>query len=178
MTETPPSTPPGSTRASVHAVQWLRKPRERLAAIVGVTPDARIATVRAMVARHGKDRIGYWLPLILSMGIATYGLVLGSTGVVIGAMLVSPLMGPLVEIGMGLAVGSPLLVLHSTLRTAASLGVVIGLSALLTLFLPYHERVVSPSAIRASSGDARPFAVTSPPVRYKVPSRLRSSSTA
>ena len=37
-------------------------------------------------------------------------------------------------------------------------------------------RVVSPSAIRASSGDARPFAVTSPPVRYKVPSRLRRVS--
>ncbi|MDP9037543.1 MAG: DUF389 domain-containing protein, partial [Myxococcota bacterium] len=114
-------------------------PRERLAAIVGVTADGRVATVKAMVARHGKDRIAYWLPLILSMGIATYGLVLGSTGVVIGAMLVSPLMGPLVEIGMGLAVGSPLLVLHSTLRTAASLGVVIGMSALLTLLLPYHE---------------------------------------
>jgi hypothetical protein len=31
------------------------------------------------------------------------------------------------------------------------------------------------SAIRASSGDARPFPVTSPPVRYKVPSRLSAS---
>lgn len=92
-----------------------------------------------MVERHGKDRIGYWFQLVVSMGIATYGLVLGSAGVVIGAMLVSPLMGPLVEIGMGLAVGSPLLVLHSTLRTAASLVVVIGLSALLTVLLPYHE---------------------------------------
>ena len=58
---------------------------------------------------------------------------------VIGAMLVSPLMGPLVEVGMGLAVGSPLLVLHSTIRTGVSLGVVVGLSTLLTLLLPYHE---------------------------------------
>jgi hypothetical protein len=35
-------------------------------------------------------------------------------------------------------------------------------------------RVGNASAIRASSGDARPFAVTSPPVRYKEPSRLRN----
>lgn len=120
-------------------IPLLRRPRERLAAIVGVTPEARVATVRAMSARHGNDRIGYWLQLVLSMGIATYGLVLGSTGVVIGAMLVSPLMGPLVEIGMGLVVGSPMLVLHSTLRTTASVAVVIGCSAGLTLLLPYHE---------------------------------------
>lgn len=131
--------PTSQSQRSIHPLRWLRRPRERLAAIVGVTAEARVATVRAMVERHGKDRIGYWLQLILAMGIATYGLVLGSTGVVVGAMLVSPLMGPLVEIGMGLAVGSPLLVLHSTIRTGVSLAVVIGLSAILTLLLPYHE---------------------------------------
>ena len=36
-----------------------------------------------------------WIQLFLAMGIATLGLVLGSTAVVIGAMLVSPLMGPI-----------------------------------------------------------------------------------
>ncbi|MGH7294278.1 MAG: DUF389 domain-containing protein, partial [Polyangiaceae bacterium] len=92
-----------------------------------------------MLNRHGKERAGYWLQLVLSMGIATYGLVLGSTGVVIGAMLVSPLMSPLVEIGMGLVTGSAVLVLHSAIRTAASSVVVVGSSALLTYLLPYHE---------------------------------------
>jgi uncharacterized hydrophobic protein (TIGR00271 family) len=107
--------------------------------MVGLTQASRVETVRGMVERHGRDRVGYWLQLILAMGIATFGLVLGSTGVVIGAMLVSPLMGPLVEIGMGLAVGSPLLVLHSAFRTGASLITVIGASAVLTLLLPYHD---------------------------------------
>jgi len=40
------------------------------------------------------------------------GLVLDRTAVVIGAMLVSPLMGPVLEFGMGIAVGSSLLALQ------------------------------------------------------------------
>jgi uncharacterized hydrophobic protein (TIGR00271 family) len=92
-----------------------------------------------MAERHDRDRGAYWLQLVLAMGIATYGLVLGSTGVVIGAMLVSPLMGPLVEIGMGLVTGSALLVLQATIRTALSIALVVGASATLTSLLPYHE---------------------------------------
>lgn len=132
----PSPTPTGSPigRSGV-----LARVRGQLSAVVGVTPETRMASARAMLERHGTDRFGYWLQLVLSMGIATYGLVLGSTGVVIGAMLVSPLMGPLVEIGMGLVVGSPLLVVHSLFRTALSTLVVVGLSAVLTLALPYHE---------------------------------------
>src|SRR5580658_8244706 len=38
-----------------------------------------------------------------------------------------------------------------------------------------HLRVGKASAIGASSSDARPFAVTSPPVRYKMPTRLSIS---
>jgi uncharacterized hydrophobic protein (TIGR00271 family) len=73
------------------------------------------------------------------MGIATFGLVLGSTAVVIGAMLVSPLMGPIVELGMGFAVGSSLLVLRSALRVLLSIAGVVTGAALITLALPFHE---------------------------------------
>lgn len=130
-----PPTPSGSPRAHTS----LARGRDLLAAKVGVTPSTRLESARTMLERHGRDRFGYWLQLVLAMGIATYGLVLGSTGVVIGAMLVSPLMGPLIEIGMGLVVGSPILVAHSLLRTLLSVAAVVALSALLTLALPYHE---------------------------------------
>lgn len=113
--------------------------RRAIAAAFGISPAQRVAVVRAMLERHGRERASYWLQLVLAMGIATYGLVLGSTGVVIGAMLVSPLMGPLVEIGMGLVTGSAQLVLYAAWRTLASIGAVIACSAGLTLLLPYHE---------------------------------------
>lgn len=104
-----------------------------------VTGETRTADVRGMIEGHGKERIAYWIRLLLAMGIATYGLVLGSTGVVIGAMLVSPLMGPIVEIGMGLVTGSPVLVLYALIRTLTSIVVVVLGSAALTLGVPYHE---------------------------------------
>lgn len=133
------ASPPAPAGSPAGRPGLIARVRGQLSAVVGVTPETRMASARSMLERHGTDRFGYWLQLVLSMGIATYGLVLGSTGVVIGAMLVSPLMGPLVEIGMGLVVGSPLLVVHSLLRTALSTAVVVGLSGVLTLALPYHE---------------------------------------
>jgi uncharacterized membrane protein len=43
-----------------------------------------------MLLRAQRIAAGYWLQLLLAMAIATLGLLLGSTAVVIGAMLVSP----------------------------------------------------------------------------------------
>ena len=96
-------------------------------------------TVVALLANNARRVPGYWIQLFLSMGIATLGLVLDSTAVVIGAMLVSPLMGPIIELGMGFAVGSSLLVLQALLRVAISIVVVIAGAAVLVLALPFHE---------------------------------------
>ena len=123
--------------------------QDRIAAAFGIYPVDREATVRAMLDRSGRAPAGYWLQLLLAMGIASLGLVLGSTAVVIGAMLISPLMNPIVELGMGLAIGSPFLVLRSSARTGASIVVVVTSAALLTLALPFTE-VTSEIAARTS----------------------------
>jgi uncharacterized hydrophobic protein (TIGR00271 family) len=73
------------------------------------------------------------------MCIATFGLVLNSSGVVIGAMLIAPLMGPIVALAMAFTVGSPYLALWSLLRIGTSIVVVVSGSALINLALPYHE---------------------------------------
>lgn len=120
-----------------------------LAALFGVTPDDREARVTAMLASAKGSTAGYWLQLLLAMAIATLGLDLGSTAVVIGAMLVSPLMTPILALGMGLAVGSPLLVIRSAVRVAASVAAVVTSAAVLTLLLPIHE-VTAEIAARTS----------------------------
>lgn len=129
----PPAPPPPSFWGFVAEVE------DKIALSFGVHPSDREATVSGILSRAPGEATGYWLKLLLAMGIATLGLVLGSTAVVIGAMLISPLMGPLVELGMGLAVGSPLLVLRSATRTAASILVVVGSAALMTVALPFQE---------------------------------------
>jgi uncharacterized hydrophobic protein (TIGR00271 family) len=92
-----------------------------------------------MLVRNPSEATAYWLQLVVAMGIATFGLVLNSTAVVIGAMLIAPLMTPIVGLAMGLAVGSPFLFLRATGRVLMSLAVVIGGAALITRLLPFNE---------------------------------------
>lgn len=122
---------------------------DRLAAAFGIAPEDRAPTVARMLEGTKRTAAGYWLQLVLAMSIATLGLVLGSTAVVIGAMLVSPLMTPIIELGMGLAIGSPLLVVRSAARVLVSVLVVVGSAALLVLLLPFHE-VTTEIAARTS----------------------------
>lgn len=104
-----------------------------------IEPERRIQLVRAMLDRRPVKEIGYWLQLVLSVIIAVLGLALGSSAVVIGAMLISPLMQPLVELGMGLAIGSPILVVRAAVTTGGSMAVAVGGSAAITWLLPFHQ---------------------------------------
>lgn len=112
---------------------------DRFATAFGVDPTSREATLTAMLDLHEREYATYWFQLVIALGIATLGLVLGSTAVVIGAMLISPLMGPIVHLGMALAVGSPVLTLRSAVRIGGSIVTVVASAALITLALPFHE---------------------------------------
>jgi uncharacterized hydrophobic protein (TIGR00271 family) len=113
--------------------------QDRLAKLLGSSADGRAALVGGMLRRDASEATSYWLQLVVSIGIATLGLVVGSSAVVIGAMLVAPLMGPIVGLAMGLASGSPFLVLRSAGRIGLSVVVGVGGAALITLLLPFHE---------------------------------------
>ncbi len=113
--------------------------QDQAAAFIGVSPADRRGVIEAMLGRSTSDVVGYWLQLVLSMGIATLGLAMNSTAVVIGAMLISPLMSPLIELGAGLATGSLLLSFRAGVRTAGSIAVVVFCAAGVTLLLPFHE---------------------------------------
>ncbi len=120
-------------------IESIAKVQDKLSILLGCTPEERPQVVADMLRRNPSESAGYWLQLIVSAGMATLGLVLGSTAVIIGAMLIAPLMGPIVGFGMGLAVGSPFLVLRSGGRVLLSAFIVVLSSSLLTRMLPFHE---------------------------------------
>lgn len=95
--------------------------------------------MHGLFTRRRRDGMEYWSQLLLSMGIATLGLALNSTAVVIGAMLISPLMGPIVELAVGLVVASPVLTVRSFGRVVGGIAAVVGGAAALTLLLPFQE---------------------------------------
>jgi uncharacterized hydrophobic protein (TIGR00271 family) len=81
----------------------------------------------------------YWLQTLFAAGIATLGLVLNSPAVIIGAMLISPLMGPILATGLALATGDMILALRSALNLALSCLLAVGFAFLLVTVLPFKE---------------------------------------
>ena len=83
--------------------------------------------------------LNYWLEIVFSAGIAAFGLVVNSPAVIIGAMLISPLMGPIMAAGLGLAAGDLYLAIKSIANIIASIAVAIGLSGFIVWLLPFHS---------------------------------------
>ena len=100
-----------------------------------VPEDVTIANIKADASFRGAN---LWV-LVFAIFVASLGLNVNSTAVIIGAMLISPLMGPIV--GMGLAVGINDL---SLLKSSAKNFAVATLASVLTatiffLLSPYKE---------------------------------------
>jgi uncharacterized hydrophobic protein (TIGR00271 family) len=97
-------------------------------------------TVYAQIYKTAEmSSLTYWLEIIFSAGIATLGLVLNSPAVIIGAMLISPLMGPIMAEGLALAAGDLYLVVKATANLAASVSLSIAFSAFIVWLLPFHS---------------------------------------
>ncbi|MGQ2931863.1 MAG: DUF389 domain-containing protein, partial [Sphingopyxis sp.] len=81
----------------------------------------------------------FLLLIILAAAIATLGLLQSSTAVVIGAMLVSPLMGPIMGLGFGLATIESHLIKRSLVTLAAGMAVAILVAALIIWVSPIAD---------------------------------------
>src|SRR3546814_14864490 len=81
--------------------------------------------ILASVARDARLDRKFLLLITLSAAIATLGLLQNSAAVVIGAMLVSPLLGPIMGIGFGLATLASNLIKRSLVTMAAGMAVAI-----------------------------------------------------
>jgi uncharacterized hydrophobic protein (TIGR00271 family) len=79
-----------------------------------------------------------WI-LVFSIVIASIGLNVDSTAVVIGAMLISPLMGPIMGFGLGIGINDAGTVRKSLVNTGVAAGIAILSSALYFLISPIDE---------------------------------------
>ena len=95
--------------------------------------------ILASVARDARLDKKFLLLIILAAMIATLGLLQSSTAVVIGAMLVSPLMGPIMGIGFGLATLESNLIRRSLVTLAAGMAVAILVAMLIIWLSPIRD---------------------------------------
>jgi len=88
----------------------------------------------------GVDRSWIYYLMLLSAGlIALLGLLTNSVAVVIGAMLISPLMGPIISSGLALTIGDLRLARRAFRTIAVSVALTILVSALVTIISPLKE---------------------------------------
>ena len=84
-------------------------------------------------------RADFYLMVALAAAIAITGLIMNDGSIVLGAMLVSPLMSPIVGIACGIALGNPDLIRRSSASTFKGMAVVLGVGVLMTFLLPDVE---------------------------------------
>jgi uncharacterized hydrophobic protein (TIGR00271 family) len=113
--------------------------RMSIARLLRVDDEGKPGIYAKVFASTELNDLNYWLEILFSIGIATLGLITNSPAVVIGAMLISPLMGPIIASGLALALGDFYLGLKSFVTLSISIVVSIGTAALVTWVLPFHS---------------------------------------
>lgn len=106
---------------------WITHWRQRL---VHITPDRR-AEVLEQVAAFSQPNFDFYLLVVLSCSIATFGLVTDSPAVIIGAMLVAPLMSPILGISLASVAGEQRMFRSAATALAQGAALAVLLSALL-----------------------------------------------
>ncbi|MEP6703961.1 MAG: DUF389 domain-containing protein, partial [Acidobacteriota bacterium] len=106
---------------------------------VGVSDERKSALFIDLSRAATLKDIVYWLQIFFSAGIATLGLVLNSPAVIIGAMLISPLMNPILASGLALATGEIVLGLRAFFNLFLSCLAAIGFAVFLVIILPFRE---------------------------------------
>ncbi|MEW6594129.1 MAG: TIGR00341 family protein [Thermodesulfobacteriota bacterium] len=91
------------------------------------------------VYREGEVSAGYFMTLAIANLIALCGLITNSSPVIIGAMLISPLMGPILSFGYAFITGDKQIWRTSVRKITISVVLTIGIAAMATLFSPLTD---------------------------------------
>ncbi|MEO8809886.1 MAG: DUF389 domain-containing protein [Rhodanobacter sp.] len=117
-------------RLAIRLVRWYR------IQIVGQVDHAEI--VGEVAPEAGLSR-RYLFMIVASCAIATIGLLQNSPAVIIGAMLISPLMGPIMGLGFSLCIIDLAWMRRTLIALAVGTVVALAVSAMITWLSPLHE---------------------------------------
>lgn len=121
--QTPPSKP---TSWRVRLLFWWRRQ------VPPISLERR-GEVQVMLRQQSKPNFDYFLLVLLSCTIATLGMLVDSAAVIIGAMLVAPLMSPIIGLGLSSITGDEKLLRESALSLIAGAILAIALATVITL---------------------------------------------
>lgn len=129
--ETQPNPTPWSRIVDILRPQLI----ERLQIRDLADPESTIEGIKKDIEFRG---FNLWI-LVFSIVIASIGLNVDSTAVVIGAMLISPLMGPIMGFGLGVGINDAATVRKSLTNLGVAAGIAVLSSAIYFLISPIDE---------------------------------------
>jgi uncharacterized hydrophobic protein (TIGR00271 family) len=127
------------TPSSVESPSLQQRVRDWFAKSLGVRQDKKEEIYLQISRSATLIDFSYWSQVLFSAGIATLGLALNSPAVIIGAMLISPLMGPILASGLALAAGDFVLGTRAAINLLLSCLVAIFFAVVLVTLLPFKE---------------------------------------
>jgi len=143
--------------------------------------DAQKENAVEDIIEHATPRSDFFLMLILSVSMAAFGVLLGSSVILIGSMLIAPLLYPILSLALGITladeklIGRSFYTLVKSFVFALAAGVVIGfLFSAQDTSIPF-ALVVGESAslmytiVAAIAGFAAAFAMTKPHLNETLP---------
>ena len=113
--------------------------RDWLGRHLGLDPEQKLGVYASVAESAALRDVTYWAEIILSAGIATLGLTLGSPAVIIGAMLISPLMGPIIGLGFALATFDSAEIRRTLVALAGGVVLAVLFCALVVLLSPLQN---------------------------------------
>lgn len=125
-----------------------------------LSAEDRRSAMDALMLRPSRRTIGqYSVLLALSIVVATMGLLMGSTAVVIGAMMIAPLMAPIMGMSASITMGWPTRLMSTTVIVAVSIAGAVALAWALARFVPLANSGLPSELLSRSSPDIRDLIV-------------------
>jgi uncharacterized hydrophobic protein (TIGR00271 family) len=123
----------------------------------------------------------FFLMVILSVAMASFGLLLNNAAIVIGAMLIAPVLSPILSLAMGIVMFNESLIRRAVLTLGKSLLFAIGAAFVIGLLFGTKEGLIVPevlarttpnlldAAVAVVAGFAASFALIKPKLSETIP---------
>ncbi len=116
-------------------INWLEK-------IIKPLDKNRKEEILVRLSKDSSPRVDYFVLIMLSSIIATLGLITNSSAVIIGAMLVAPLMSPILGLSLSSVAGEHLTVEKAVLALLQGVILAVALSTILSFFSFYSPFII------------------------------------
>ncbi len=158
---------------------WLRKLWQSLFDLFPTVEEGERLDVYRQLRRGARPNVNYFILTVLSCIIATLGLLQNSAAVIIGAMLVAPLMTPILALALGVVHGDVRLLRLSIESALKGIALAIVVSTVMTIVSPLSPLTAEVLArtrptlldliIALASGAAGAYAVSRKEVAAALP---------